>query len=108
MEVCHVCLGFYSTLYPDGFCSKKCRNKNEENVQRENKNSQCIKVWYWNDAPEHLKSLSQHGGDEDWVALVPPNYPHYIPWLYSDSFGACGDVSEHKTDEGTVYIGAHS
>jgi hypothetical protein len=28
---------------------------------------QCIKVWAWQDAPEALRGLSRHGGDEDWL-----------------------------------------
>ena len=68
----------------------------------------CIRVWHWDDAPDNLKALSPHGGDEDWVALVPPNYKHeYIGWLESDAFGCC-DTSKHETELGTVYIGAHA
>jgi len=33
-----------------------------------------IRVWAWKDAPEELKALSQHGGDEDWLALLPPKH----------------------------------
>lgn len=71
--------------------------------------SRTIKVWSFYDAPEAFRALSEHGGDEDWLALVPPNYPHkYIGWLESEtSFGHC-EVSKHTTDLGTVYIGAHA
>jgi hypothetical protein len=68
-----------------------------------------IKVWAFYDAPKELQALSPHGGDEDWLALVPPNYPSgYISWLQSGSSFGCCDVSVHVTDLGTVYIGAHA
>lgn len=31
-----------------------------------------ITVYPWDSAPEELRALSQHGGDEDWVVVVPP------------------------------------
>lgn len=30
-----------------------------------------IKLWPWSDAPEEYRALSDHGGDEDWVMLIP-------------------------------------
>lgn len=48
--------------------------------------------------------LSNHGGDEDWLALVPKNYPHIIPWLEFGTFGVC-EISVHETEDGAVYIG---
>lgn len=33
-----------------------------------------IVVYSWDEAPEELQALSQHGGDEDWVIVVPPEY----------------------------------
>lgn len=69
-----------------------------------------IMVWPWDDAPEFLKALSPHGGDEDWVAHVPPWFASmYISWLESgSSFGVC-DVSRHEIADGSVvFIGAHS
>lgn len=68
-----------------------------------------IQVWPFHDAPDHLKELSPHCGDEDWLALVPPSIT-YVPWLedYCRLFGAC-DTSEHILDNGSrVYIGAHA
>lgn len=30
-----------------------------------------MQVYAWADAPEYLKSMSENGGDEDWVIVVP-------------------------------------
>lgn len=67
-----------------------------------------IRVWAFVDAPPNYRQLSPHGGDEDWLALVPPNYG-YVPWIQDvGPFGRC-DVSEHQLPSGyTVYIGAHA
>lgn len=70
-----------------------------------------IRVWRWEDAPEELKALSCHGGDEDWIALIPPLLKdEYIGWVESDAFGCCR-VSTHthpELPEYTVRIGAHA
>lgn len=51
-----------------------CRSTNCEtdftNYDDINK-SPVIRLWIFDDAPEKLKNLSEHFGDEDWVALVP-------------------------------------
>lgn len=71
-----------------------------------------IKVWRWEDAPEELRALSTHGGDEDWVALLPPNYAgegEWIGWLESGTSFGCCDVSSHPLPDGSVVkIGAHA
>jgi hypothetical protein len=70
-----------------------------------------IRVWRWEDAPEELKALSTHGGDEDWVALLPPKFAgEWIGWMEGGSFGAC-DTSVHTHPELPGYevrIGAHA
>ena len=73
-----------------------------------------IKVWRWEDAPEELRSLSPHGGDEDWVALIPPSFEFvtgdtYIGWMQSGGPFGCSDISEHKLPDGSIVkIGAHA
>lgn len=37
---------------------------------KEIQGSACL-VWAWDDAPEELQAYSEHGGDEDWLVLVP-------------------------------------
>jgi hypothetical protein len=67
-----------------------------------------IVVWSFYEAPGELRSLSAHGGDEDWVALVPGGMEQ-PSWMESGgSFGCCS-VSEHLLEDGrVVYIGAHA
>jgi hypothetical protein len=72
----------------------------------------CIKIWSWDNAPDYLKNLSEHGGDEDWVAVLPPSYQEqYIPFLEDgSSFGYC-EVSRHEHPRLKGYqvrIGAHA
>ena len=70
-----------------------------------------IKVWEFSAAPEELKKLGKSGGDEDWLALVPPYYgDKYVGWLESESFG-CFKITkiEHPTKTGyNIYVGCHS
>ena len=30
-----------------------------------------IHVWPFHDAPQAYRDMSPHGGDEDWIALIP-------------------------------------
>lgn len=71
-----------------------------------------IKIWEFYDAPGELQDLSEHGGDEDWVMLVPAG--RLPPPFITDSghasywFG-CAGISEHDWKDGAkVYIGAHA
>lgn len=71
-----------------------------------------ILVWAFMDAPQELRALSTHGGDEDWVASIPPEYQgHPICWMEQGTpFGVC-DVYEypHPFLMGyVVRIGAHA
>lgn len=65
------------------------------------------RVWSFYDAPQILRELSPHGGDEDWVLLCKEG--EWVNWAQSGSqFGVC-DVSEHRIGKGwEVRIGAHS
>jgi len=40
-----------------------------------------ILIWFFDDAPEEFRRMSTCGGDEDWVALIPP---HYINVYFSE------------------------
>jgi hypothetical protein len=72
--------------------------------------SKAIQVWTFKDAPPEFQALSPHGGDEDWVALVPPCFSgQWIGWLESGTSFGCCDVSQHPLQDGSVvHIGAHS
>lgn len=74
----------------------------------------AIKIWRWQDAPQELRDLSEHGSDEDYVVEVPPQI-ETLPFL--DEFDVCsdwlgdGEISEHPhpTKPGwVVFIGAHA
>lgn len=68
-----------------------------------------IRIWRFRDAPLSLKELSNHGGDEDWLALIPPKLADvYIPWLEENSQFGCCAVSTHELADGSVVkIGSH-
>lgn len=71
-----------------------------------------IRVWRFHDAPEELQALSTNGGDEDWLALIPPKLAEdWIGWLDSgSSFGCCSvDSYTHPELPGfVVKIGSHA
>lgn len=87
-----------------------------------------ISVWPFKEAPGFIKELSNHGGDEDWAAVVDrwdcddatdewprgdDNDPYYLPsWMWPGTgFGACR-VRVYRTpgaeDVSVVVIGAHA
>lgn len=59
---------------------------------------ECIRVWRYQRAPKCLKLWHFcFGGDEDWVALVPPKYADMnIQWLESGTTFGCCDVSRNQ------------
>ena len=72
--------------------------------------SRMIRVWRFHDAPQEWRDLSEHGGDEDWLAHVPRILVHdYMPWMNEQSGFGCCEVSEHFLPDGSlVRIGAHA
>lgn len=88
----------------------------------------AITVWRFEDAPAILRLLSNHGGDEDWLAIVPRALASYAPegwpdpedrdassplpgWLWSgSSFGVFRvSVYPHPASaQHVVVIGAHA
>jgi hypothetical protein len=71
-----------------------------------------IRIWRFCDAPEELRNLSTNGGDEDWVALIPPILAgEWIGFLdEGTSFGCCSvDKFQHPELPGyIVKIGSHA
>jgi hypothetical protein len=69
-----------------------------------------IRVWRFEDAPEEYRALSEHGGDEDWVALVPAGLAdEYLGWLEKGSAFGYYDVQIARLPDGSeVRIGAHA
>lgn len=71
----------------------------------------AITVWAWEDAPADLQALSEHGGDEDWVALVPLKYSEAwrLGWLERiDSSHSPQVVAHPSISNFEVWIGAHA
>lgn len=64
---------------------------------------QPIRVWRFSDAPAELQ-FGDNGGDEDWLALVPPEYAdEWIGWLDSGgAFGCCGVNQYRVLKDGNV------
>lgn len=72
-----------------------------------------IKVWQFFEAPEDLRKLSEHGGDEDWLVLVPASMAegdiYWIEMCRVNGYLGCSGTSEHILPDGSkVYIGAHA
>ena len=62
-----------------------------------------IEVWRFEDAPKHLQDLSTNGGDEDWVAVVPPWLAKEdIRWMRTAFGCCCVNEYEHPYLEGFV------
>lgn len=65
-------------------------------------------LWHFDAAPETLQELSAHGGDEDWLVLIPPSQVgRYFPLFES------GSLTDHQTlysfeDGWRMRIGAHA
>lgn len=111
-------------IYPDG-AHKKWMAALKEDDEREllagaevaiedmleSHKAPVIHVWRFTDAPQVLQEMSDNGGDEDWVALVPKEMADadggYIGWLESSSFGCCC-INEHEWGDYRVYIGCHA
>lgn len=68
-----------------------------------------IRIWEFYDAPKRYQDLSQNGGDEDWVAVLPP-YMETIPMFFDEggSFGCCTVERHHLENGETVLIGCHA
>ncbi len=39
----------------------------------------AIILWRFEDAPAYLRKLSTHGGDEDWLAIIPDSVGNEYP-----------------------------
>ena len=70
----------------------------------------AIQVWRFQDAPERLQRLSNNGGDEDWLALIPVSLrDEWISWLEEGGpFGCCDVQSVDMPDGSLVKIGSHA
>lgn len=72
---------------------------------------QAITVWNWHDAPPDLRELSDHGGGESWVALVPKHYAreYHLGFLDRIDGRTAPQVLDHPSVQGyEVWIGARA
>lgn len=85
-------------------------------VPEEEVAGEAIMVWPFYEAPGWLRRLSTHGGDEDWVALVPARLKEagIIQYFFTQElrlrnpFGI-SSIGRHELPNGDVaYIGAHA
>ena len=69
-----------------------------------------IIVWQFHEAPLELQELSTNGGDEDWLAILPPSNPIPPIWMDSSLYGCCSVYEyPHPTKEGYIIcIGSHA
>lgn len=68
----------------------------------------CAKIYLWDEAPMRLKALSNHGGDEDWLAVLPRRFGN-CPLLHTGTNFAPCRASKYKLRDGrTIRIGAHA
>ena len=68
-----------------------------------------IKLWLWKDAPEEYKRLSGHGGDEDYVLLIPPAVlktkgGNALLSALTSYHTSLGWPEEHRLEDGSVLI----
>jgi len=108
-------------LHDKCWAEYRAREKNEHYLPRKTKAEKAelkrlpgipIQIWRFDQAPKELQALSQNGGDEDWIAVIPAKLWEdeckYIPWLREGTFGVCS-VDEYKTANGDiVLIGCHA
>ena len=66
----------------------------------------CI-LWAFKEAPIEYQELSRHGGDEDWVILIPTEFNEFSESYLVDRLTVC-DCESYETDGGRIYITAHA
>lgn len=76
---------------------------------------ECLQVWKFEDAPEEFRALSTSGGDEDWLALVPPGMADgsrelwWMHWYPNDQSRGNLQVAKHpKFPDLEIWIGSHA
>lgn len=79
-------------------------------TSKEDLMSEPIKIWRFRDAPEEYRELSEHGGDEDFVMLVPSALvdEFLIDRVVDLGLLGCSSTDKYERLEGHVFIGAHS
>ena len=69
-----------------------------------------IKIYKFKNAPRELQGLSDNGGDEDWLAVVPKKIMQqsfdYISFLDGSWFG--NSIQKIKRGDNIIFIGSHA
>ena len=78
-------------------------------IESLNLDPKAYTVWRYHKAPEMLRALSNHGGDEDWLMVYAASNSEGMPTWADDgtSFGCCS-VEGHAVGAWVVAIGAHA
>lgn len=67
----------------------------------------AIHVWAFEDAPDVYQKMSNNGGDEDWLALVPPHIEYLPLWL--ENTDTCNEPQIYEISKGyKIIIGSHA
>lgn len=66
----------------------------------------AIVVWPFEKAPKVYQEMSNNGGDEDWVALVPPTILYLPLWL--DHLGSDQPQEYEIAEKFRIFIGSHA
>lgn len=71
--------------------------------------SDPMRIWRFYDAPEEWQRMFDQGGDEDYLAEIPPDYEQDA-LIESRTFGCCDIIkNNHPTKPGWfIYIGTHA
>jgi hypothetical protein len=102
---------------PDyGQLSRAARRLYQVNVGTARDAGVHIMLYRYPTAPLELQALSQHGGDEDWIAVVPESWKdrYHLAFLEGGIAGnwfGCSDVSQHthpNYPNQLIFIGAHA
>jgi len=64
-----------------------------------------IKIWRFEDAPKEYQDLSEHGGDEDYIAYIPKDLDDSFWWIEDK---LANSVDRYEFDTYIIYIGAHA
>ena len=111
MNICDHCC---APVKDDNTYCLKCKTVQEARLATFKKISpselgmgRAIIVWAFGDAPDAYREMSNNGGDEDWIALLPPNFEWTPFWL--EKLDTCMSPQEYLIADGyKIIIGSHA
>lgn len=69
-----------------------------------------IIIYEFDDAPEELQALSEQGGDEDWIIIIPNdilNKHHGYITMFETGFIDNQEATHESFPDCTIYISSH-